>query len=126
MVAHEENGDVYVKDIPMVDQGPKGYCAPATFERAMRHAGVAADMYLLATLATTGGGGTNTEKLYAEVSFTTRSKGGRTAKEISLKSLAPSKLKRYIEKGVPVLWQMCSLPGYNKIANQRTAERGKM
>ena len=123
MVAHEENGDVYVKDIPMVDQGPKGYCAPATFERAMRHAGVAADMYLLATLATTGGGGTNTEKLYAEVSFTTRSKGGRTAKEISLKSLAPSKLKRYIEKGVPVLWQMCSLPGYNKIANQRTAER---
>jgi len=51
-IVKEENGDVYIKNIPMVDQGPKGYCAPATFERAMRYAGVPADMYLLATLAT--------------------------------------------------------------------------
>lgn len=125
-VIREKNGDVYVKDIPMVDQGPKGYCAPATFERAMRHAGVAADMYLLATLATIGGSGTNTAKLYDEVAFTTRSKGGRTAREISLKSLAPKKLKRYIEKGVPILWQMCSLPNYNQIANTRTRDRKKV
>lgn len=51
-VTHLPNGDVFIDNIPMVNQGPKGYCAPATFERAMRHAGVAADMYLLATLAT--------------------------------------------------------------------------
>ena len=118
-----ENGDVFIKDIPMVDQGPKGYCAPATFERAMRHAGVPSDMYLLATLATTGGGGTNTNKLYEEIAFTTRSKGGRTARKIKLESLDPKKLKRYIEKGVPVLWQMCSLSGYNQIANSRTRAR---
>jgi len=117
------NGDVVIQNIPMVDQGPKGYCAPATFERAMRHAGVASDMYLLATLATEEGGGTNTAKLYDEVAFTTRSKGGRTAREIQLKSLAPSKLKRYLDKGVPVMWGMCSLPGYNQIANQRTRLR---
>jgi len=80
-------------------------------------------MYLLATLATQAGGGTNTSKLYDEVAFTTRSKGGRTARKISLKSLSPGKLKRYIEKGVPVLWQMCSLPEYNKIANERTSKR---
>ena len=122
-VTREAHGDVYIKNIPMVDQGPKGYCAPATFERAMRHAGVPSDMYLLATLATEGGGGTNTRKLYEEVAFTTRSKGGRTAREISLKSLAPNKIKRYIEKGVPILWQMCSLPGYNKVANSRTRAR---
>lgn len=122
-VTSAENGDVYIKDIPMVDQGPKGYCAPATFERAMRHAGVPADMYLLATLATVGGGGTNTAKLYDEVAFTTRSKGGRTAREIALKSLAPNKIKRYIDKGVPILWQMCSLPGYNQVANGRTRAR---
>ncbi len=122
-VTRSKNGDVFIDNIPMVDQGPKGYCAPATFERAMRHAGVTADMYLLATLATTGGAGTNTAKLYDEVAFTTRSKGGRTARKIQLKSLSPSKLKRYVEKGVPVLWQMCSLPGYNQIANQRTRER---
>ena len=122
-VSREDNGDVQIKNIPMVDQGPKGYCAPATFERAMRHAGVPSDMYLLATLATEGGGGTNTQKLYEEVAFTTRSKGGRTAREIPLKSLAPNKLKRYIDKGVPILWQMCSLPGYNQVANARTRAR---
>jgi hypothetical protein len=31
-----ENGDVVVGDIPMVDQGPKGYCAPATQPPLMR------------------------------------------------------------------------------------------
>ena len=125
-VTRSENGDVYIKNIPMVDQGPKGYCAPATFERAMRHAGVPSDMYLLATLATIAGGGTNTNKLYEEVAFTTRSKGGRTARQIQLKSLAPNKIKRYIEKGVPILWRMCSLSGYNQIANARTRERRKV
>lgn len=122
-VTRLENGDVFIKDIPMVDQGPKGYCAPATFERAMRHAGIPADMYLLATLATTGGGGTNTARLFNEVAYTTRSKGGRTARQLQLPSLAPKKLKRYIEKGVPILWQMCSLQGYNQIANARTRAR---
>lgn len=122
-VVRETQGDVFIKNIPMVDQGPKGYCAPATFERAMRHAGVAADMYLLATLATDGGGGTNTGQLYEEVAFTTRSKGGRTARQIELRSLAPSKLRRYIDKGVPIMWEMCSLEAYNDIANARTRER---
>ncbi|MEN8871135.1 MAG: C39 family peptidase, partial [Akkermansiaceae bacterium] len=122
-VTRDQNGDIYIQNIPMVDQGPKGYCAPATFERAMRHAGVPSDMYLLATLATEGGGGTNTRKLYEEVSFTTRSKGGRTARQIALKSLAPNKIKRYIDKGVPILWQMCSLSGYNQVANARTRAR---
>lgn len=122
-VTEHKNGDVFINNIPMVDQGPKGYCAPATFERAMRHAGVPADMYLLATLATVGGGGTNTAKLYDEVAFTTRSKGGRTARQIELKTLAPKKLKRYINKGVPILWQMRSLPEYNRTANARTRER---
>ncbi|MGJ8696363.1 MAG: hypothetical protein ACSHYF_08585 [Verrucomicrobiaceae bacterium] len=125
-VVQKDNGDVYVDNIPMVDQGPKGYCAPATFERAMRHAGVEADMYLLATLATSPGGGTYTGKLYDEVAFTTRSKGGRTAREIDLPSLEPKKLKKYIDKGVPVLWQMCSLPLYNSTANMRTKVRTKI
>lgn len=125
-VTQKDNGDVYIDNIPMVDQGPKGYCAPATFERAMRHAGVEADMYLLATLATTGGAGTNTRKLYDEVAFTTRSKGGRTARKIDLRTLQPKKLKKYIDKGVPILWQMCSLPLYNSTANKRTGERKKI
>lgn len=121
-VTQGEKGDVYIDHIPMVDQGPKGYCAPATFERAMRHAGVDSDMYLLATLATDSRG-TNTHKLYDEVAFTTRSKGGRTAREIKLSSLAPRKVAKYIDKGVPILWRMCSLNRYNKIADERTEQR---
>jgi hypothetical protein len=39
----------------MVDQGPKGYCVPATFERAMRTMGIDADMYLLAMVGQRAG-----------------------------------------------------------------------
>lgn len=35
-VENRNNGDVVIMNIPMVDQGPKGYCVPATFERCMR------------------------------------------------------------------------------------------
>ena len=37
----------------MVNQGPKGYCVPATFERVLRTMGIESDMYLLAMLGGT-------------------------------------------------------------------------
>jgi hypothetical protein len=70
-VVREENGDVYLSEIPMVIQGPKGYCVPAAFERAMRTMGIDADMYLLAMIGESKlGGGTSVEKLL--LSATTR------------------------------------------------------
>ena len=33
-------GDVYIKNIPMVNQGNKGYCVPATVERVLRYYGI--------------------------------------------------------------------------------------
>ena len=75
-VRKEDNGDVWIDNIPMVDQGPKGYCAPATFERAMRYMSVPADMYLLATAATTQKG-TNTVKLADDCKRIVRSKARR-------------------------------------------------
>lgn len=123
-VRQEENGDVWIDNIPMVNQGPKGYCAPATFERAMRYMQVPADMYLLATAAT-GPKGTNTTKLADDCKRIVRSKA-RRIKELSLEDDFKIKnLKKSIDKGVPVLWQMCSLPSYNKIANERTKERSE-
>ena len=56
-VDRRPNGDVILKDIPMVNQGPKGYCVPATWERAMRSMGVPADMYVLAMAGQSGAGG---------------------------------------------------------------------
>ena len=125
-VAHESNGDVLIKNIPMVNQGPKGYCAPATFERAMRYMEVPADMYLLATAATAVGGGTNTTLLADTSKRIIRSKA-RKVRELDLQDdFEISKLKKYIDKGVPVLWQMRSLTAYNEVANRRTKERSKV
>lgn len=122
-VKRDANGDVYIANIPMVNQGPKGYCAPATFERAMRYMLVPADMYLLATLATAPGGGTNTQALSNEAKRIISSKA-RRIKDLDLQQELNIRLvARYIDKGVPVLWQMASIPEYNQIANELTQQR---
>ncbi len=122
-VRKEANGDVWIDNIPMVDQGPKGYCAPATFERAMRYMLVPADMYLLATAATAPGGGTNTTKLSEDCKRIVRSKA-RRIRELELhEDFEIKTVKKYIDTGVPVLWQMRSLNEYNNVANERTKAR---
>ncbi|MEK7951010.1 C39 family peptidase [Luteolibacter soli] len=122
-IVKENNGDVYLGQIPMVNQGPKGYCVPATFERAMRAAGIDADMYLLAMVGKSGmGGGTSVEYLLEEVRQQVRNKGRRT-KDEHIKELKVRDVKRYIDEGVPVMWTMRSLGEYNKVANENTSKR---
>ncbi|RYD30865.1 MAG: hypothetical protein EOP87_15845, partial [Verrucomicrobiaceae bacterium] len=107
-VKTEPNGDVHITHIPMVDQGPKGYCVPATFERAMRTMGMDADMYLLAMVGQTGiGGGTVVEYLVDGIRSQVYSKGRRT-KDEPVKEVKIRDVKRYIDQGVPVMWRMCS------------------
>lgn len=125
-IVKEENGDVHLAEIPMVDQGPKGYCAPATFERAMRTMGLEADMYLLAMVGqTSAGGGTSVQLLLENVKHQVLSKG-RRIKEDQLKELRIRDFKRYIDEGIPVMWTMCSMEQYNKIADKNTADRAKV
>lgn len=58
------SGDVWLEGVPMVDQGPKGYCAAATAERIMRFFGQDVDQHQVAQIAnTTSAGGTNFEAL---------------------------------------------------------------
>jgi hypothetical protein len=47
------NGDAKLKDLPMVDQGEKGYCVVASVERIMRYYGVNVDQHELAQIADT-------------------------------------------------------------------------
>ncbi len=47
------NGDAKLKDLPMVDQGEKGYCVVASVERIMRYYGAAVDQHELAQIANT-------------------------------------------------------------------------
>lgn len=58
------SGDVWISNIPMVDQGPKGYCAAATSERILRFFGQEVDQHQIAQIAnTTSKGGTSTTEL---------------------------------------------------------------
>ena len=122
-VVRSENGDVRLSEIPMVDQGPKGYCAPATFERAMRTMGLEADMYLLAMVGQSqAGGGTSVELLLNNVRTQVYSKGRRT-KEETLKELKIRDVKRYLDEGIPIMWTLCSMESYNDIADKDTVKR---
>jgi hypothetical protein len=66
-VKHADSGDVVVTEIPMVDQGPKGYCVPATWERYLRYLGIPADMYVLAMAAGSSQEGTNLDAMVENV-----------------------------------------------------------
>jgi len=122
-VVREENGDVYLSEIPMVNQGPKGYCVPATFERVMRTMGIESDMYLLAMIGESGmGGGTSVQKLLQNVRSSVYRKGRRTRDETA-RNLRIRDVKRHLDDGVPVMWTMMSVGAYNKIANENTAKR---
>lgn len=68
-----QSGDVWIQNIPMVDQGPKGYCAAATAERVLRFFGQEVDQHQIAQIAnTTSGGGTGSEDLKKALSAVCR------------------------------------------------------
>ncbi len=59
------SGDVWIADVPMVDQGQKGYCVVASAERVMRFYGSDVDQNELAQIANTNtGGGTSPQAMY--------------------------------------------------------------
>jgi len=50
-VSREESGDVLIRNIPMVDQGPKGYCVVASVQRLFEYYSIPADQHQLAQIA---------------------------------------------------------------------------
>ncbi len=117
-------GDVLIENIPMVDQGPKGYCVPATLERCLRYMGIRADMYALAMAGNTGiGGGTYMSNIIEGTSGFVR-RAGRQMQEINSDASVRG-IRKYIENGQPVLWTMYSTNEYNMIANAITRQRMK-
>ncbi len=58
-VIKDSRGDVFIDNVPMVDQGQKGYCAAATAERVLKYYGLDVDEHEVAEAAgTTAEGGT--------------------------------------------------------------------
>ncbi len=121
-VERRENGDVIVRNIPMVNQGPKGYCVPATWERYLRYMDIPVDMYLLALAADTGiGGGTFTEDMTKATENIIGSNGrklGRCGSKPDVETVA-----KQIDKGLPILWTLESTPAFQMAANTNTAKR---
>ena len=61
-------GDVFVDNVPMVDQGQKGYCSVATAERVLRYYGLEIDEHQLAEAAgTSAEDGTSTKAMKESV-----------------------------------------------------------
>ncbi len=121
-VQKRPNGDVILTDIPMVDQGPKGYCVPATWERALRYMGVPADMYVLAMAADTGvGGGTSVAAIVAGAKEAV-TRGGRRL-ENNRGKVSIREVRKAIDRGLPIMWTMYSMDGLNSEITRRTAER---
>lgn len=61
-VTRKPDGDVWIDNVPMVDQGQKGYCAAAASERVLRYYGLEVDQHQIAQLADTAAeGGTTLE-----------------------------------------------------------------
>jgi hypothetical protein len=50
-VKKEDNGDVMISNMPMVDQGDKGYCVVATVQRVFEYYGIGADMHQIAQIS---------------------------------------------------------------------------
>ena len=116
------NGDVILKEMPMVNQGPKGYCVPATWERVMRYMGVPADMYILAMAGQSGdGGGTSLEAIRAGANQSIAAAGRRIVQEQI--RWDPNAIARFIDKGLPIIWAMFSTDEFNSAANSRQAAR---
>lgn len=64
-VVREPTGDIFIANVPMVDQGDKGYCAVATSARVLNYYGVPADQHEMAQVSgnDAGGGGTNPDEM---------------------------------------------------------------
>jgi len=121
-IEKRDNGDVVISNIPMVDQGPKGYCVPATAERCMRFLGIPADMYLLAMAGeTTAGGGTSVEVLLSNIGSDIKRKG--RSFEITDGELKMRDIKKSIDGGIPIIWALHSTKAFNEIANERSKSR---
>jgi hypothetical protein len=124
-VLKNDSGDVVLQEIPMVDQGPKGYCAPATWERYLRYVDVPADMYVLAMLGNSGmGGGTNPAALRTGLNDYVSSYGRRI--EMASVPIDISHISKFIDQGLPLMWACLATDDSEKSVNLHTAQRKKV
>ncbi len=123
-ITKRENGDVIIEQIPMINQGPKGYCVPATYERILRYLGLSVDMYTLANCGgTVRGGGTYLEDINRAVGDLLSRSGRDTEKRLPVNF---TEIQRWVDRGVPVIWNMMVTADIENESHQFTQQRQSM
>lgn len=100
-VKREKNGNIYIDNIPMVDQGMKGYCVAAVLERVLLYYNVPVNQHTIAQLCgTSAQQGTSTEKMITVLENVSGKFGIRVRDEYELfpKREAVKKLKKIISE----------------------------
>ncbi len=112
-IKKQSNGDVYIQNIPMVDQGAKGYCVPATIERVLKYYNIQdVDMHKIASVCKTQvGGGTTIDSVMTDFRNVSNSFKLRMA---NVGSFSMNAIANMIDKGIPVFWTMFSTDEYTK------------
>ena len=123
-IVKKDNGDTYIDNIPMVDQGSKGYCATATLERVLRYYGITqVSQHQLADVADTGvGGGTPVDEM---ISGTKRLLTKYGLRIYNTGDLSLGKIKKSIDNGAPLLWWMRPNQEYNSFLRMSRMNRSK-
>lgn len=126
-VVKSADGDVYIKGIPMVDQGPKGYCVVASAQRLFEYYGIPADQHQIAQVAGSDAEeGTGSHEMSAALGkidyrFKTRFKIHAMAHEGALVTVNEREMtvgrdfsqdqfnkliRSSIDSGIPILWSL--------------------
>lgn len=115
-VTKSKGGHRYIKNIPMIDQGEKGYCAAASLARVLQFYGYPVDMHAMAELAETEAqltvydmGGTHRQDLLRAIRRICNSTPFRMTE---LKKARPEEISGIIEQGIPILW---FIPGHARL-----------
>ena len=121
-VQRRQNSDVIIEEIPMIDQGPKGYCVPATCERYLRYFGIPADMYLLGVLAESSGSRGTTLSGMTTMIKPILASNSRDLIELN-ETLSLKIISDYIDRGLPLMWVFQSSEAFQDAVNQHTQDR---
>lgn len=126
-VKKEANGDVFIFNLPMVDQGDKGYCVCASVQRVFEYYGIGADMHQIAQISDADPQrGTNTLLMAKELDkidyrFKTRLDiigMGRPFTQVEVKKgeyfvgqpiderKFLKEIHSYVDSGLPLLWAL--------------------
>lgn len=123
-VQSKENGDTYIDQLLMIDQGGKGYCVPATSERFLRYYGFNVEQYILAVkMASSGKRGTSLTDCQDVIADFFSSKT-YTFKKVADEPTI-EKIKPYIDQGYPLIWSRSAANESSELARARAMMRGK-